>query len=230
MKYIKKGGKPAILAKFERENAKTPEVATFDGLTSEAKEGLRKALLREQGFLCAYTMRRIGLFPNANDFHIEHIRPQSRYPELQIDYDNMVLCAPDGHCDWGARHKDQTDVAESNFVSPLRADCETRFAFRRDGSVRPASDKDGAAQSTLDLLNLNHRELVAQRAEALRRFGLGPLSPKPLGARKALLLSQRICEPGPAGAFEAFCVAIQQAAQKVGRQAEERSFRLRGTR
>ena len=173
-------------------------------------------------------MQRIGAA--APDYHIEHIRPQSRYPALQIAYDNMLLCAPEGACDWGARRKDEADVDESNFVSPLRETCETRFVYRLGGEIRAAAEGDAAAKATINLLNLNHRDLVAQRAEALRRLGFGPQAVKPLSAHEANRLSAAICERDSDGNFVPFCVAIKQAAEKEARRLRDRSARTRGVR
>jgi uncharacterized protein (TIGR02646 family) len=237
VKFIRKGRKPAVLAKFERKNATTPQVVTYGGLAGPDRAELTKRLLHEQGRLCAYTMRRIGAVDAAGaaDFHVEHIRPQSLHPRLQLDYRNIILCAPGrSHCEWGARCKDNADVEESNFLSPLRRDCETRLSFRVDGAVRAESETDEAAKSTISLLNLNHRELIAERSAALRSFGLfddstqalAGKSMKPLGGKAAERLSQRICEPNSDGEFEPFCVAIRQVAERFARRAIQRSARL----
>lgn len=45
-------------------------------------------LLKEQHYLCAYCEQEIDLETS----RIEHIKPQSRYPDLQMDYFNMVIC------------------------------------------------------------------------------------------------------------------------------------------
>jgi len=230
VKFIRKGRKPAALARFERKNAATPQAATYAGLAPETRRALVKKMLEEQGRLCAYTMRCIGVSTDARDYHIEHIRPRSRCPELQIEYKNMLLCAPGGGCDWGARCKDEADVDEANFVSPLNETCETRFEYRRDGFVRASEENDAAAASTLNLLNLNHKELVAERGEAMRRFGLGPNAQKALSAQKAERLGARICERNLDGSFEPFCIAIRQAAERIARRARERSARLRTAR
>jgi uncharacterized protein (TIGR02646 family) len=91
-------------------------------------------------------MRRIGnLSDFADDCHFEHIFSRARRPDLQLDYNNLVLCAPGRYktnCEWGARHKDDAVVDDGNFLSPLRADCETRLIYRLDGSVNAASDDD----------------------------------------------------------------------------------------
>lgn len=229
MKHIRKGRKPAALAKFERDNVATPQVVAYVALPSDVRRALTKRMLKEQGRLCAYTMRRIGEI-GASDFHVEHIRPQRRQPELQLDYANIVLCSPGedkSRCDWGATYKKDALVDDSNFLSPLRADCETRLIYRLDGTVREASENDPAAKSTIGLLNLNHRELVAERVAALRAFGLGEGAARPLSGKAAERLSQHICQSNAEGDFEPFCVAIRQAAERLAAKALKRSARLR---
>ena len=73
---------------------------------------LREALLKEQGYLCAYCMRRIPTKDSNSDetSRIEHVKSRKNHPELQLDYSNMVICCPgaigDGvsfHCDKSRR-------------------------------------------------------------------------------------------------------------------------------
>jgi len=235
VKFIRKGRKPPTLAKFERDNASTSHMLEYDALPRIVKRELSNRMLKEQGRLCAYTMRRIGanVVAEAPDFHIEHILSRSRRPELQLDYLNMILCAPGVDqpvCAWGARLKGNTEVGDSNFVSPLRADCEARFLYRLDGHLRATDDRDEAANSTIKILNLNHRELVEQRLAALRASGLGPGAIRPVGARAAARLSKEICLRSAEGDFAPFCVAIQQAAARLATKAAQRAARLRSAR
>ena len=77
MIYIKKGIEPRSLI----EHRCTPG-ATFDGLD---KTELRECLLKEQGYLCAYCMKRIH---NERDTKIEHYR--ARNSENQLEYANLL--------------------------------------------------------------------------------------------------------------------------------------------
>jgi uncharacterized protein (TIGR02646 family) len=234
VKFIAKGRKPAALAQFERANAATPHLLTYAALSGEVKRALVDRLLAEQGRLCAYTMQRIG-GSGPTDYHVEHFRPQSSNPALQIDYFNLLLCAPGADkpdCEWGAVCKKNIEPDDDNFVSPLRANCETRLTYLPDGNVCATDNSDLAASSTIRTLNLNHRELVAERSRVLRAFGLSrePRKRKPLSAREAERLSRQICLPSRNGDFEPFCVAIQQVANWITRKAEQRSARLRTAR
>lgn len=82
------------------------------GAKYEAVPELRKALLEEQGYLCAYCMRRIPIRDtNSNEStRIDHILSRTKHPELQLNYSNMVVCCPgaitsDFHCDKQKRGK-----------------------------------------------------------------------------------------------------------------------------
>ena len=74
--------------------------------TYQSTPELRQSLLEEQGYLCAYCMRRIpGKDSNSNeDSRIDHILSRSNNPDLSLSYSNMVICCPgainsDFHCD-----------------------------------------------------------------------------------------------------------------------------------
>ena len=54
MLYIKKGREPESLIKYRKK-----KFAYYDGY--DRKDDIRKNLLIEQGFLCAYCMRRIDI-------------------------------------------------------------------------------------------------------------------------------------------------------------------------
>ena len=231
MRHIRKGKKPAELARFERENAETALKGTYKALNDEVRQALAKKMLKEQGRLCAYTMQRIGRSKDRfADCHIEHIHSQESRPELRLDYANMVLCAPGRDtkvCKWGARAKDNTQVNEGNFISPLRADCESRLIYRADGTVRPARETDEAAAATIKVLNLNDGELRAERARTMRALGLSRDANRPIGGKEARRLSEKICLPNAKGDFEPFCVAVRQVAGTLAERVEQRAARLR---
>ena len=82
---------------------------TYPNLTSEIKSDLLKALLGEQGYICAYCMQTI----NENNSSIEHIIGQSFTDENgdklgeknQLNYENLLVvcegksCKDNLHCD-----------------------------------------------------------------------------------------------------------------------------------
>ncbi|MEG1567333.1 MAG: hypothetical protein RR313_07495 [Anaerovoracaceae bacterium] len=78
------------------------------------KNSIRKALLEEQGYICAYCMCAIGYDPTSleKDVRIEHYRCQDEFNKLQLDYNNMfAVCT----CSKGLPEKEQhCDVSKGN--------------------------------------------------------------------------------------------------------------------
>ena len=122
--------------------------------------------MREQGFICCYCESRVTL----DDSHVEHLRPRSRFRDLQLDYNNL-LCSclreqspgePD-HC--GPKKASWFD--EQMLISPLQQDCETRFRFTANGEIHPRSSSDVAAEMTISRLALDLPKLNALRKAAI---------------------------------------------------------------
>ncbi|WP_411679609.1 retron system putative HNH endonuclease [Clostridium thailandense] len=79
MRFIKKGKEPNSLMEYKKQSN-----AYYDGCN---KSDIRKALLKEQGYLCAYCMRRIS----EENMTIEHYDAQSKISEKDaLDYNNML--------------------------------------------------------------------------------------------------------------------------------------------
>ncbi|MFC1836585.1 retron system putative HNH endonuclease [Thermodesulfobacteriota bacterium] len=86
MKYIRKGQEPQSLKDWkdlENEDWKP----AYRDLTDPQKRDLRDSLFREQGYICCYCMTRIK---DRRSTHIEHLRPQRWYSDLQLDYQNLL--------------------------------------------------------------------------------------------------------------------------------------------
>ena len=232
MRFIRKTAEPRKLAEFKRKNRNTPQVLRYSNLTAGARRELQETLLTEQGRLCAYTMMPIGRSRssgNADDFHIEHIRPRSRERERDLDYDNMLLCTPGPraeHCEYGAHRKADAEVDDANFVSPLSPSCETRLQYRLTGQVRATAERDDAAGRTIDLLNLNHPNLVEARVETLRSQGLASDAKRPISAAQASRLARKITEVDHKGQIAPFCIAIKQIAEGIARKQKARAARI----
>lgn len=141
------------------------------GATYEATPDLRESLLEDQGYICAYCMRRIPVADKgtAETTRIEHITPQSHLTkEEALDYSNMVICCPGAiasvskkecHCD---RHKAELPISftpfDQNFINTL--------SYTTDGTIKSSNadyDKD-----INEVLNLNIALLKANR-KAVRK-------------------------------------------------------------
>lgn len=137
------------------------------GAKYEAVPELRKALLEEQGYLCACCMRRIPIRDtNSNEStRIDHILSRTKHPELQLNYSNMVVCCPgaitsDFHCD---KQKGENDITINLFEDHF---FDTLSYSSKDGRIK-SSDAESDRQIN-ELLNLNHALLKRNRLETLR--------------------------------------------------------------
>lgn len=141
------------------------------GAKYEATPDLKDSLLEEQGYICAYCMRRIPVSDKGTDetTRIEHVNPQSSLSrEEAMDYRNMVICCPGAmastskkqcHCD---RHKGESKVSfnpfDQNFLNTL--------SYKSDGTIKSSNGKYDKELN--DVLNLNIAILKANR-KAVRK-------------------------------------------------------------
>ena len=110
-----------ILITKNKEPKEWTEYRNTPGVDYQAIPELVQSLLKEQGYICAYCMRRIPTkdkiykkdgvnFVYTNEDHrVEHIKSREQHNDLKLDYTNMVVCCPghigaQDHCD---RLKDQ---------------------------------------------------------------------------------------------------------------------------
>jgi uncharacterized protein (TIGR02646 family) len=124
---------------------------------------LREALVDEQGGLCCYCGRGIDADPDPDGSHIEHFRPQARYPDLATEYGNIhASCNSKSNC--GEAKGDGFD--EDMCVSPMEVD-EARFVYTLEGEVCPKDKGDLAATYMIEILKLNASVLVSKRKNVL---------------------------------------------------------------
>ena len=168
MRHITKGAEPPELTQWKAQNRALPNYC-YASLSAAHRLAIRAALVKEQGGLCAYTGRRI----DEDSCHIEHLRPQAHCGLGEdIDYRNVVAGVPAPNTPqlpYGAHRKaDWPTVADEHlFVSPLSADCASRFSFRLNGQVEAANAGDVAAIQTIARLGLNVQALVDLRKAAI---------------------------------------------------------------
>lgn len=169
MKFIKKSEEPEIFQQWKSQ-ANENWQPTWDVLRAKEKRQLHQNLLAEQGFICCYCQRQISL----EDSHIEHLKPKTHYPELALEYTNLLAsCQGESeepppvpvHC--GHHKKDWYD--EDLLVSPLDENCEQLFTYTELGEIRPISDPQiqQSAKTTIDQLGLDIDKLRAMRREAI---------------------------------------------------------------
>lgn len=148
---------------------RTTKGSTFDDLP---KKPLRTALLKEQGFICAYCMKRIS---NTSKTRIEHFAPRTK--ENSKNYMNLIA-ACDGN-ELSKKDKSDTrtslekkmvhcDVLKKNTsisISPLKKSCEQLVLFDIAGIVY--SNDETTEKELNDILGLNHPSLVRERIYVL---------------------------------------------------------------
>ncbi len=174
MKYIQKNLKnePASL----KEKRSTPGAA-FDDCN---KDDIRKALLKEQGSICAYCMQRID-----NTFDekglaitkIEHYQAKSGDNLLQLNYLNMLAVCRGNEGE--AKHLQHCDTAKANSsitVNPMKTNCESQIGYESSGeifSVNKTIHKD-----LVEVLKLNNQRLVELRKEAIKTARIAMMGSK----------------------------------------------------
>ena len=137
------------------------------GADYEAKPFLAKSLLDEQGYICAYCMRRIPhCDKGSNESHrVEHIKCRDRYDDLKLVYSNMLICCPGNingywHCD---KLKDNDDISfspfDQNFIDSLGYKSHDDTIF----STNPVWDWE-----LNKVLNLNNALLMQNRKSVLK--------------------------------------------------------------
>ena len=129
------------------------------------KEALRRALATEQRGLCCYCMGRIR--PEVGAMKIEHWKSLTGYPEMQLDYPNLLgACMggegkpfPDQHCD---TRKGDNELGK-NPANTAHA-VEALVRYDPDGTIRSNdSTFDNQLNGTLNLncaLLKNNRKAV----------------------------------------------------------------------
>ena len=126
-----------ILIQKKSEPKEWQEYRCTPGVDYQSIPELVDALLEEQGYICAYCMRRIphkdrlykkdgiNYVLTDEDHRVEHIQSRENHDDKKLDYSNMVVCCPghignEEHCD---RLKGSKDILftplDANFIATL---------------------------------------------------------------------------------------------------------------
>lgn len=224
MKSIVKKAECKELRDWKKLNVTSPQNIHYDNLGRVQREPMLEALIKEQGYLCAYTMKPITLRNGYWQAHIEHIFPRSKHPHLTVDWNNMLACVPisDAHCDYGAKLKDDYDPSTLPFVNPTIGGVHTQFRFRENGEVEGLT---AAAKISVgeNVLNLNHTHLINDRAGKIR----GALNTRP-SATDARRRAQALRQLNQNGTLEPYCEAVAQVLEAYATRLDNRARRVRG--
>lgn len=159
MKKIVKGRPPRLLTQYKAQSN-----AIYDGpnFTPTVKDKIKEQLLEEQGFLCAYCMKRIKL----SAMKVEHFRCQHNFSHLQLDYNNLLGCCKGNE---GYPPSSQTcDTRKgSSYIdySPAENGFERHISYASSGRI--TSSNPIFDEQINDTLNLNFKRLIDNRKAAL---------------------------------------------------------------
>lgn len=215
MRRITKTNPPLELNTWLEEN-KEYNHGYKDILGTKAHQMLKEKLLKEQGWLCAYTGKKI----ENETSHVEHLKPQTTCEEWEdVEYRNVVACFPadggDTSHGYGAPIKGGW-WDEENFISPLADDCERRFKFSWAGHISPNPDDHAAAKKTIAVLQLDEKSLQLLRKSRIDGFfGFGPRTrAKPLSIADAQRALENIDRLDHDGRLREFCFVLKQLLPK----------------
>jgi uncharacterized protein (TIGR02646 family) len=170
MKYIRKSNEPEEFTNWKNLENDDWKPSWDDNFQVPEKPIVHEALLKEQGYICCYCGMRI----DRKSSHIEHLKPRTAYPNLALDYTNLIAsCQGESeqpppqpvHCG----HKKRYWYDKNLMVSPLDASCETFFRYSGFGEILPTneSDKKAAAETTIEKLGLDIPKLTRMRRTAI---------------------------------------------------------------
>lgn len=126
-----------------------------DSKFSSIKQKIREALCFEQGFICCYCMKRIE--PSPNIMQIAHIKSQSRHPELDCSYSNMIgSCS----CSETCNQKQADHDLKLNPTDPNHP-VENYIRYETDGTI--ISDDNEINKEINEYLNLNSEMQLLKR-------------------------------------------------------------------
>lgn len=163
-----------ILITKNKEPKEWTEYRITPGVDYQAIPELVQSLLKEQGYICAYCMRRIpqkdrlykkdgnNYVLTTEDHRVEHIKSRELHDNLKLEYTNMVICCP-GHI--GAEdHCDRLKGAQDISFTPLDQQFISTIKYNSDGTI--TSTNEVYNREINDTLNLN-TELLKRNRKAM---------------------------------------------------------------
>lgn len=176
MKKITKEASPAWFEAWKKDfkSTKGREAHYKNDFSSDNADGtarrqkLRGQLIKEQGHICCYCMKRIFL----NNSHIEHFWPKAFFPHIDLEYNNMFAsCNGDGVADFEGHcgHKKE-DWWEKEMISPTDITVEGLFRYTADGKIHSAPRKPttNIAREMIIQMGLDSYHLIRNRREAIQ--------------------------------------------------------------
>ena len=171
---IRKTREPHALTVYRK-----TEGATYDGMHGAKTENTDDdvyhvtlaSLAKEQGYICAYCMRKIPQKKGNPPMTIEHIKPQSEAAEEErLDYGNMLaVCNGNRNSnDNNSKTCDASRGAKTMVVNPLIARTLETIRYKPDGTI--ISPDESVNEDLSRTLNLNAPFLKECRKAALLKL------------------------------------------------------------
>lgn len=141
-------------------------------IPATVKRSARTCILEnEQDLRSAYTEKAI----RTDNSHIDHFRKQSLFPNLSLDWDNMLVDEHNGN--YGADYKDDKIKKKEDYdglFDPVADQPQQYFEYYTNGEIVPKNGIDEnsrtRAERTIEVFNLNHPELVSLRANHIQNI------------------------------------------------------------
>jgi uncharacterized protein (TIGR02646 family) len=123
----------------------------------EYSQRLREFILeKEQSNVCCYCEK--GITADKNKSHIEHIRPQAKFPQLKNNYNNLVVsCETVGRCG-----KAKGNKFSKHFIVSTEENPGEYLTYSPYGEIKAINNNNKGIE-TISILNLNAPSLVKAR-------------------------------------------------------------------
>lgn len=146
------------------------DTVSYSDLPEKERRRLRGSLIKEQGYICCYCMKRIY----TDSSHIEHFMPREKYKEYIFDYNNLFAsCQGEDSIYMSLWHCDQSkdNWVDENMPRLTDYDIEKTVHYKIDGSVEPYHkmnhQKYALEKLIIEKLGLNSPHLVRNRRNAI---------------------------------------------------------------
>lgn len=190
MRYILKNNEPQAFSNWKA-SANDDWQPTYKNLPSDIKKAVYDSLLNEQEHICCYCERTL----TENDYHIEHLNPQSLDEGDDLDYGNFICSCLNITKKGTPLHCGKLKGDNIISINPLQEDCQSKFTYTLSGEI---NGEDHDANDTIEILGLNINNLIDMRKKAmspfisdeldddeLQKFVLGYITDTPNGKRNA---------------------------------------------
>jgi len=156
MLKINKTQEPDFFRSFIKKN--NPE--NWANIVNKTSQELRKHISENEQkannqCLCVYCERKITEIKS----HIEHIKPQSKFPSEIFNYSNLVVSCDDK--DTCGKHKG--GKWDDKFINPVIENPEYFFEYITNGEIIASNLNKERSFFTIEILNMNYDKLKSCR-------------------------------------------------------------------